>query len=101
MFLRENKRCKNGKTHRYFSVVENRRTRGGHTAQRQVLYLGEINDSQQQAWRRTLEVFDEDRGQYCQLSLFPNDRPLPPGALDSISVKLDQMQLRRPRAFGD
>lgn len=101
MFLRENKRSKNGKTHRYFSIVENRRTRGGQSTQRQVLYLGEINDSQQQAWRRTLEVFDEDRGQYCQLSLFPDDRPLPPDALNSIHVRLDQMQLRRPRSYGD
>jgi transposase len=101
MFLRQNKRRKNGKTHRYFSVVENRRTGGGGTTQRQVLYLGEINDSQQEAWRRTLEVFDEDRQQYCELSLFPDDRPLPPGAVDAISVKLDQMQLRRPRSFGD
>jgi transposase len=101
MFLRQNKRRKNGKSHRYFSVVENRRTGGGGTTQRQVLYLGEINDSQQEAWRRTLEVFDEDRQQYCELSLFPDDRPLPPGAADAISVKLDQMQLRRPRSFGD
>jgi hypothetical protein len=101
MFLRENKRKKNGKTHRYFSVVENRRTGGGGSTQRQVLYLGEVNDSQQEAWRRTLSVFDEDRRQYCELSLFPDDRPLPPGALDAISVKLDQMQLRRPRSFGD
>ena len=101
MFLRQNKRKKNGKIHRYFSVVENRRTRGGGTTQRQVLYLGEINDSQQEAWRRTLSVFDEDRRQYCELSLFPDDRPLPPGALGAISVKLDQMQLRRPRGFGD
>jgi transposase len=101
MFLRQNKRKKNGKTHRYFSVVENRRTSGGGTTQRQVLYLGEINDSQQEAWRRTLSVFDEDRRQYCELSLFPDDRPLPPDAVDAISVKLDQMQLRRPRSFGD
>jgi hypothetical protein len=101
MFLRENKRRKNGKTHRYFSVVENRRTGGGSTTQRQVLYLGEINDSQQQAWRQTLSVFDEDRGRYCELSLFPDDRPLPPGAVDAISVKLNEMQLRRPRSFGD
>ena len=50
----------------------------GRTTQRQVLYLGEINDSQQQTWRRTLEVFDQDRKQYCELSLFPDDRPLPP-----------------------
>ncbi len=101
MFLRQNKRRKNGKVHRYFTVVENRRVSGGGTTQRQVLYLGEINDSQQQAWRRTLEVFDEDRRQYCELSLFPDDRPLPSGAIESISVKLDQMELRRPRAFGD
>ncbi len=101
MFLRQNKRKKNGKIHRYFSVVENRRTRGGGTTQRQVLYLGEINDSQQEAWRRTLSVFDEDRRQYCELSLFPDDRPLPPGAADAVAVKLDQMQLRRPRSFGD
>jgi transposase len=101
MFLRQNKRRKNGKTHRYFSVVENRRTVSGGTAQRQVLYLGEINDSQQEAWRRTLQVFDEDRRQYCELSLFPDDRPLPSGTVDAISVKLDEMQLRRPRSFGD
>src|SRR5665213_2947926 len=101
MFLRENKRRKNGKTHRYFSVVENRRTSAGSTTQRQVLYLGEINDSQEEAWRQTLEVFDEDRQQYCELSLFPDDRPLPPGAVDAISVKLNEMQLRRPRSFGD
>jgi transposase len=101
MFLRHNKRRKNGKEHRYFSVVENRRASAGGTTQRQVLYLGEINDSQQEAWRRSLEVFDEDRQQYCELSLFPDDRPLPPGAVDAISVKLDEMQLRRPRSFGD
>ncbi len=99
--MRQNKRRKNGKTHRYFSVVENRRTGTGATTQRQVLYLGEINDSQQQAWRQTLAVFDEDRRQYCELSLFPDDRPLPPGAVDAIGVKLNEMQLRRPRSFGD
>lgn len=71
MFLRQNKRCKNGKTHRNFSVVENRRTRSGSTTQRQVLYLGEINDTQQQAWRRTLQVFDEDQRQYCDFELVP------------------------------
>jgi len=29
----------------------------GRVVQRQVLFLGEINDSQQAAWRQTLEVF--------------------------------------------
>ena len=52
-------RKKDGKHHRYFSVVENRRVGQKRMAQRTVLYLGEINDSQQAAWRKTLEVFDE------------------------------------------
>ena len=59
MFLRSANRRKDGKDHRYFSIVENRRLAGGKTAQRTVLYLGEINDRQQAAWRKTLEVFDE------------------------------------------
>jgi len=101
MFLRAHKRWKNGKQHRYFSVVENRRVAGGKVAQRTVLYLGEINDSQQVAWRKTLEVFDEVRNESRQLSLFPEDRPIPPDAIDAIQVHLSQMKLRRPRAFGD
>ena len=43
----------NGKQHRYWSVVENTRVAGRRVVQRQVLYLGEINDSQELAWRRT------------------------------------------------
>jgi hypothetical protein len=101
MFLRAHLRKKNGKLHRYFSVVENRRLAHGHVTQRQVLYLGEINDSQEEAWRKTLAVFDEDRAEEQTLSLFPDDRPLPPGAVNAVQVKLDEMQLKRPRSFGD
>ena len=64
MFLRAIRRHKDGKAHRYFSVVENRRLLGDRVVQRQVLYLGEINDSQEASWRKTLEVFDEDRREY-------------------------------------
>ena len=56
MFLKCNRRTKDGKTHCYWSVVENRRLSDGRVAQRQVLYLGEINDSQREAWRKTIEV---------------------------------------------
>ena len=59
MFLRANRRFKDGKEHRYWSVEESRRLPSGRVAQRRVLYLGEINDSQGAAWRKTLEVFDE------------------------------------------
>ena len=101
MFLRSTERKKDGKTHRYFSVVENRRLPGARTVQRTVLYLGEINDHQQAAWRKTLEVFDEDEQQYCTMSLFPDDREVPADVLDSIQVKLSGLELRRPRTFGD
>src|SRR5581483_818710 len=40
MFLRSTNRKKDGKDHRYFSLVEKRRLPGGKTAQRTVLYLG-------------------------------------------------------------
>lgn len=101
MFLRCHPRKKNGKQHRYWSVVESRRLGDGSTAQRQVLYLGEINDSQQAAWRKTIEVFDEDRGSPRELSLFPDDRPVPADAVNAISVVLGEMKLCRSRSFGD
>lgn len=101
MFLRTHRRRKNGKDHRYFSIVESRRVAGGKVVQRRVLYLGEINDSQQAAWRKTLEVFDEARKENRQLSLFPDDRVVPRDAVDAVQVKLSEMGLRRPRAFGD
>ena len=101
MFLRPNTRTKDGKQHRYFSVVESRRVNGGQSTQRRVLYLGEINDSQEAAWRKTLEVFDEAEQRYTNLSLFPDDREVPTEAVNSIQVKLSEMELRRPRAFGN
>jgi transposase len=100
MFLRSTERKKDGKAHRYFSVVENRRLPGSKTVQRTVLYLGEINDQQQAAWRKTLDVFDEDEQDYRTMSLFPDDREVPADVLDSIQVKLSGLELRRPRTFG-
>lgn len=101
MFLRSTNRNKDGKDHRYFSIVENQRASGNKTVQRTVLYLGEINDQQQAAWRKTLAVFDEDKQQYTSLSLFPDDRVLPEDAVDSLQVRLSGLELRRPRPFGN
>jgi len=100
MFLRSTNRRKDGKDHRYFSIVENRRLPGGKTAQRTVLYLGEINDRQQAAWRKTLEVFDEAEQRFTSMSLFPDDREIPADAIDSMQVRLSGLELRRPRIFG-
>jgi transposase len=101
MFLRCHRRKKDGKEHRYYSVEESRRVQSGRVVQRRVLYLGEINGSQQAAWRKTLEVFDEREQRATSLSLFPDDGPVPSDALDSIQVKLSEMQLRRARPFGN
>ena len=101
MFLRYNTRKKDGKAHRYFSVVENVRLRSGHTTQRTVLYLGEINDTQQAAWRKNLEVVNEIEQVTEQICLFPEDRDIPADVLNGLKVKLSELTLQRPRVFGD
>jgi len=101
MFLRYNTRKKDGKEHRYWSVVENRRLRVAHTTQRTVLYLGEINDRQQAAWCKSLEVINEVNQLSEQICLFPEDRDIPPDVLNGLQVKLSELTLQRPRVFGD
>jgi transposase len=100
MFLRAKARFKDGKEHRYWSIVENRRTSGGRVVQRHVLYLGEINDSQKAAWCKTIEVFDEGGEQPRQLALFPDDRVAPVLDCEVVQIRLNQLQLRRPRQWG-
>lgn len=100
MFLRETRRFKDGKDHRYWNIVENKRTSSGQVVQRQVLYLGEINDAQQSCWRKTIEVFDQGCTLPKQFALFPSDRPVPADELDSIQVKLSQLEIKNPRQWG-
>ncbi len=71
MYLRFTRRRKNGKEHRYWSIVESKRCAGGRAVQRPVLYLGEINDSQHAAWSRVIEAFAEESRRPRQLALFP------------------------------
>ncbi len=101
MFLRSTRRKKDGKDHRYFSIVESHRLSSGKMAQRTVLYLGEVNDQQAVAWRKSLEVFDEDQQSSRTLSLFPEDREIPHDAVDGLQVKLSGLELRRARGFGN
>ena len=101
MFLRCKVRRKDGKQHRYWSVVENTRVAGGRMVQRHVLYLGEINDSQELAWRRSIEVLEDGAARPRTLSLFPEDRV--EGLLTDASVvgvRLSELRLRRPRQWG-
>jgi transposase len=102
MFLRYTTRKKNGKEHRYWSIVENKRCAGGRVVQRHVLYLGEINDQQQHAWEKTIEVFEEGQSRPRTIALFAAERAME-AAVDEahvVRVQLSQMQLRRPRQWG-
>jgi len=101
MFLRATTRKKDGKLHRYFSVVENTRVHDGRVVQRHVLYLGEINSTQELAWRKSIEVLDEAHEGPRTLALFPEDRCEEMAADESIvRLRLSQMRLERPRQWG-
>ena len=99
MFLRCTTRKKDGKEHTYYSVVENKRVADGRVVQRHVLYLGEINSSQQLAWRRSIEVLDEAQGHAPRtIALFPEDRY--EAVVDEADVvRLRLAQLRQLRTY--
>jgi hypothetical protein len=101
MFLRKTPRKKDGKTHDYWSVVENKRVAGGRVVQRHVLYLGEINSSQAAVWRKAIEVLDDDAGHPRTLALFPEDRcaGIAPDR-SVVQLRLSDMRLCRPRQWG-
>jgi transposase len=100
MFLRCTIRKKDGKDHRYWSVVENRRVADGRVVQRQVLYLGEINDSQRQSWLRTIEVFEDGHPSPKTMALFPDDRTIKVSDEQVVKIRLKDLELVRPRQFG-
>src|SRR5271169_379228 len=100
MFLRCTKRSKDGKLHRYWSIVENRRNAQQKVVQRQVLYLGEINDSQKAAWVRSIEVLETGNGQGRQVALFPEDREAPELVQEVVHVRLDQIRIQHARQWG-
>jgi len=101
MFLRSTTRNKHGKAHKYFSIVENKRLADGRIAQRHVLYLGEINDSQALAWRQSIEVFEEGKEKPSTLSLFEADHSETESQDQSVvGVRLKELRLWRPRQWG-
>ena len=99
MFVRCKRRFKDGKEHRYWSVVENVRVRGGRVVQRHVLYLGEINDNQRAAWCRSIEVVEGTSGAR-QMALFPEDREAPALACEVVKINVSAVALHDPRQWG-
>src|SRR5437016_1972822 len=100
MFLRSTYRKKDGKEHEYFSIVENRRVAAGKIVQRHVLYLGEINSTQQEAWRKTIEIFEDGQVKPKTVALFPQDRAPAISSEEIVQIRLRDLQLRRPRQWG-
>jgi transposase len=98
MFLRSTNRYKDGKSHRYYSVVENRRVRGGRSVQKTLLYLGEINDAQEAGWTKAIEVVEGKENR--QISLFPRGVKVPEGVENSVQLAMSALELRRPRQWG-
>jgi transposase len=100
MFLRCSTRKKDGKEHAYWSLVENRRVADGRVVQRHVLYLGEINDSQQVAWRRSIEIFDQGENVARTVALVPAERQIEQDSQAIVRIRVDAMELHRPRQWG-
>ena len=98
MFLRPNRRSKDGKEHTYWSLVETVRTPDG-PRQKTLCYLGELNSSAQARWLKTVEVFNE-QGQTEQLKLFPSDIEPPADDPAVARVLLNKVRLERTRQFG-
>ncbi len=99
-FLQCHRRFKNGKDHYYWSIAEKVRTHRG-WVQRHLLYLGEINDSQKEAWTKLTDVFDTQSDLTRPLALYPAERPVPEHAAEyGVQVRLKEFVLRRPRQWG-
>jgi len=100
LFLKCHPRVKDGKEHRYWSICENRRTAEGQRFQRQVIYLGEINDSQKANWIKQIEVFDEAKEANATVALFPEDRVTTTLIGPAIQIRLGEFEVCRPRQWG-
>lgn len=100
MFFRSTNRKKDGKEHRYWSVVENRRVSGEKVIQPQVLYLGEINDTQRESWRQTIEVLENGQSTARTISLFPENRLVEINSESVVHIRINDVELCRSRQWG-
>ena len=101
MFLRCTHRKKNGKEHSYWSIVESRRLADGRLVQRHVLYLGEINDDQERAWARSIQVFPDGQPEPQTVALFPEgDVSTVVDETSIVRLRLSELSVHRPRQWG-
>jgi len=95
-------RKKDGKEHRYYSVVENVRLPGHRSPfQKTLLYLGKQSDAQRAAWTKSATVIDGATGQLQNLSPFADNHFIPDDlATTALSKHIADYRLCRPRQNG-
>lgn len=99
MFLKANRRNKDGKVHVYYTLNESVRINRHRTIQRCLLHLGELNTTQAERWQKTIETIHED-GTRHQTRLFTDTEGQSPRADDVVEIILSSLELRRPRELG-
>ena len=100
MFLRKTSRFKDGKIHDYWSVAENARA-GRRVVQRQLLYLGEIDEDRQNAWLNAIDELKDRKETDARDYLIPPPPPDPPRETkDPVKIRLSQMKVENIREWG-
>src|SRR5437899_11078829 len=97
MFLRPNRRNKDGKDHSYWSLVGTVRTPDG-PRQRTLCYLGGLNSFAQARWLKTIEGFNE-QGEGQQLKMFPSQVKTTADVPQVGRVLLNPVRPERQRAL--
>lgn len=102
MFLKENRRFKNGKEHIYYTLNESIRISRWRVVQRTILHLGELTTGQYHRWRHTINVIN-DRRETRQMELFTEEESRRRGNLrdpDVVAIRLGTLEVRNCREFG-
>ena len=102
MFLKPNKRFKDGKDHVYYTLNESIRIGKRRVVQRTILHLGELTTSQCHRWRHTIDVINE-RSEARQMELLTEEehqRRGYPEDPDVVAIRLSSLQVCNCREFG-
>jgi transposase len=100
LFLRAHERRKDGKVHKYWSLVENRRCADQRVVQRHVLYLGALTAAQESSWEKTALAFDAPAASAASLPGLATERELRAEEVTAIAVRLHEFRIERPRQWG-
>ena len=99
MFLRKTSRFKDGKRHDYWSVAENARA-GSRVVQRQLLYLGEIDEDRQNAWLNAIDELEERKAEDAASYLIPPQPEQKRETSATVRIRLNKMTVENIREWG-